>query len=77
MSTNFGDFKQSHLAVVNALAKEIWSVLDRYEDSIPVASVLGILEAIKYEVITTALDGAEASGDGLDVYDQLMEEMNR
>lgn len=66
MAHNFGDFKESHLAVVNALAKEIWSVLDRYEDSIPVASVLGILEAIKYEVITTAIEASERGEEDFD-----------
>lgn len=59
MSNNFNDLKQSHLAVLNALARDMWSVLDRYEDSLPVASVLGVLEAIKYEVIVTAIDAAD------------------
>jgi hypothetical protein len=59
MSNNFNDLKQSHLAVLNALARDMWSVLDRYEDSLPVASVLGVLEAIKYEVIVTAIGAAD------------------
>ena len=66
MSNNFGDLKQSHLAVLNSLARELWTVLDRYEDALPVASVLGVLEAIKYEVIVTAIDAAENREDDFD-----------
>ena len=66
MSHNFNDFKQSHLSVLNALARDMWSVLDRYEDSLPVASVLGVLEAIKYEVIVTAIDASENNEEDFD-----------
>lgn len=66
MPHDFNDFKQSHLAILNGLAKDIWKVLDRYEDSIPIASVLGVLEAIKYEVIVTAIEAAEDREDDFD-----------
>lgn len=66
MPHDFNDFKQSHLSILNGLAKDIWKVLDRYEDSIPVASVLGILEAIKYEVIITAIDASEQGEEDFD-----------
>lgn len=66
MPHNFNDFKQSHLTILNGLAKDIWAVLERYEDSIPVASVLGVLEAIKYEVIITAIDASEHGEEDFD-----------
>lgn len=66
MPHDFNDFKQSHLTILNGLAKDIWAVLERYEDSIPVASVLGVLEAIKYEVINTAIEVSERGEDDFD-----------
>ena len=44
-------------ALVEALAQELYEVIDTYGDQMPVAAVVGVLEAVKYQLMR------QASGD--------------
>lgn len=44
----------THLVMLEALTHEILEVIEKYGDSIPVASAIGVLEVIKFQLLTTA-----------------------
>jgi hypothetical protein len=41
-------------ALVEALAQEIYEVIDNYGEQMPVAAVIGVLEAVKYQLMRRA-----------------------
>ena len=43
-----------NLVLVEALAQEIYEAIDHYGDQIPLAAAIGVLEAVKYELLTRA-----------------------
>jgi hypothetical protein len=57
------DDKSSSLAVINAMAKEIQDVLERYDETMSVATVIGVLEAIKMEIILSYIPGFDGEED--------------
>lgn len=46
----------SHVAVIEALAKELYDVIEKYADALPMASVIGALETIKHDILTTSME---------------------
>lgn len=67
MSANFDD-RASSLAVIHAMAKEIHDVLEKYDETMPVATVIGILEAVKMEIILSYVPGFDDE-EGFDDFD--------
>jgi hypothetical protein len=57
------DDKSSSLAIINAMAKEIQDVLERYDETMSVATVIGVLEAIKMEIILSYIPGFDGEED--------------
>jgi hypothetical protein len=41
-------------ALVEALAQELYEVIDTYGDQMPVSAVVGVLEAVKYQLMRRA-----------------------
>ena len=41
----------TQLALLKALAEEIYDAIDRYGEAIPLASAVGVLEVVKFELI--------------------------
>ena len=48
--------------LVEALAQEIYEVIDQYGEQMPVAAVVGVLEAVKYQLMRRA-SGDEGEND--------------
>ncbi len=57
------DDKSSSLAIIHAMAREIQDVLEKYNDTMPVATVVGVLEAIKMEIILSYMPGLDGEED--------------
>ena len=49
----------SQQVLIEALTEEIYDTIDKYADSMPLASVLGILDVIKFEMLSTAAQQIE------------------
>jgi hypothetical protein len=49
----------SQQVLIEALTQEIWDSIEKYGDSLPVASVAGILEVIKFGLIANAAEEEE------------------
>lgn len=46
-------------ALVEALAQEIYEVIDTYGEQMPVAAVVGVLEAVKYQLMKQVSEDEE------------------
>lgn len=44
----------TQLALLEALTGEIYDVIENYNDAIPLAAVIGVLEVMKYELLHRA-----------------------
>lgn len=44
----------TQLALLEALTEEIYDAIDNYNDAIPLAAAIGVLEVIKYELLHRA-----------------------
>jgi hypothetical protein len=57
------DDKSSSLAIIHAMAREIQDVLEKYNETMSVATVIGVLEAIKMEIILSYMPGFDEEED--------------
>jgi hypothetical protein len=46
----------SQQVMIEALTNDIYKAIEKFNDALPLASVVGLLEVIKYELITNTGD---------------------
>jgi hypothetical protein len=49
----------SQAALLEALAQEIFEVIDKYGDTMPMAAAVGVLECVKLQLIFNAREESE------------------
>ena len=49
----------SQQVMIEELTKEIYNAIEKFNDALPLASVVGILEVIQYELITSTEENEE------------------
>ena len=59
MSRSKGEERLSQQVMIEELTKEIYNAIEKFNDALPLASVVGILEVIQYELITSTGDDDE------------------
>jgi hypothetical protein len=53
----------SQSVLIEALAQEIYEAIDRYGDSIPLASAIGVLDCVKFQIMLNAKEESEKGND--------------
>lgn len=53
----------SQQVLIEALTEELYDVIDKYADSMPLAALLGILDVIKFELLESAASQIEDEDD--------------